>query len=204
MPPTKFIWISPLLALAALGGAAAQVPPSDPAQLQRALAEARAAGAAAGRRAAELEAQASTAQAAVERTAREAAGIAARIQQAEAGIAANEARAAMIERDRAALRARLAQRQQPLVRLTAALQRLARRPAGFALLRPGSLQDTVYLRAALEAMLPEIRRRTADLRAELDRSRALQAQARTNAQGLRQAQRDFYAGKMGTLDGVPF
>ena len=76
MPPTKFIWISPLLALAALGGAAAQVPPSDPAQLQRALAEARAAGAAAGRRAAELEAQASTAQAAVERTAREAAGIA--------------------------------------------------------------------------------------------------------------------------------
>ncbi len=193
MPPTKFIWISPLLALAALGGAAAQVPPSDPAQLQRALAEARAAGAAAGRRAAELEAQASTAQAAVERTAREAAGIAARIQQAEAGIAANEARAAMIERDRAALRARLAQRQQPLVRLTAALQRLARRPAGFALLRPGSLQDTVYLRAALEAMLPEIRRRTADLRAELDRSRALQAQARTNAQGLRQAQRDLAA-----------
>lgn len=193
MPPAKLLWISPLLALAALGGAAAQVPPTDPVQLQRALAEARAAGAAAGRRAAELEAQASTANAAVERTAREAAGIAARIQQAEAGIAANEARAALIERDRAAVRARLAQRQQPLVRLTAALQRLARRPAGFALLRPGSLHDTVYLRATLEAMLPEVKRRTADLRAELDRSRALQAQAHANSAGLRQAQRDLAA-----------
>lgn len=193
MSPLALLRLTPLLALVALGGAAAQVAPTDPVQLQRALAEARAAGAAAGRRAADLEAQASTAKAAVERTAREAAGIAARIQQAEAGIAANEARAALIERDRAALRARLAQRQQPLVRLTAALQRLARRPAGLALLRPGSLHDTVYLRASLEAMLPEVERRTADLRAELDRSRALQAQARTNADGLRQAQRDLAA-----------
>ena len=193
MPPAVLLRLTPLLALVALGGAAAQVPPSDPAQLQRALAEARAAGAAAGRRAAELETQASSANAAVERTAREAAGIAARIQQAEAGIAANEARAALIERERTQLRARLAQRQQPLVQLTAALQRLARRPAGFALLRPGSLHDTVYLRAALEAMLPEVERRTANLRAELDRSRALQAQARANADGLRQAQRDLAA-----------
>ena len=193
MSPTILRRLTPLLALAALGGAVAQVPPSDPAQLQRALAEARAAGATAGRRAAELEAQARSANAAVERTAHEAAGIAARIQQAEAGIAVNEARAALIERDRAQLRARLAQRQQPLVQLTAALQRLASRPAGFAVLRTGSLHDAVYLRAARDAMLPEIERRTAALRAELDRSRALQAQARTNADGLRQAQRDLAA-----------
>ena len=195
MRPAVFLRLTPLLALVALGGAVAQAPlaPSDPNQLRRAIAEAQTAGAAAGRRAAELEAQASTANAAVEKTAREAAGIAARIQQAEAGIAANEARAALIERERVQLRARLAQRQQPLVQLTAALQRLARRPAAFALLRPGSLQDTVYLRAALEAMLPEVERRTADLRAELERSRALQAQARSNAAGLRQAQRDLAA-----------
>lgn len=195
MPPAAILRLTPLLALTALGGAVAQVPlaPNDPDQLRRAIAEAQTAGATAGRRAAELEAQASTANAAVEKTAREAAGIAARIQQAEAGIAANEARAALIERDRLQLRARLAQRQQPLVQLTAALQRLARRPAAFALLRPGSLQDTVYLRAALEAMLPEVERRTADLRAELERGRALQAQARANADGLRQAQRDLAA-----------
>lgn len=195
MSPALFLRLTPLLALAALGGAAAQVPiaPDDPAQLRRAIAEAQAAGAVAGRRAAELEADASTANAAVEKTAREAAGIAARIQQAEAGIAANEARAALIERERTQLRAGLAQRQQPLVQLTAALQRLARRPAAFALLRPGSLHDTIYLRAALEAMLPEVERRTADLRIELNRSRALQEQARANAAGLRQAQRDLAA-----------
>lgn len=195
MPPAAFLRLTPLLALVALGGAAAQAPPAptDPNQLRRAIAEAQAAGAAAGRRATELEAQASTANAAVEKTAREAAGIAARIQQAEAGIAANEARAALIERERAQLRARLAQRQQPLVQLTAALQRLARRPAAFALLRPGSLHETVYLRAALEAMLPEVQRRTADLRAELNRSRALQDQARAAAASLRQAQRDLAA-----------
>lgn len=193
MSPTVLLRLTPLLALVALGGADAQLAPSDPVQLQQALAEARAAGAAAGRRAAELEVQARTANAAVERTASEAAGIAARIQQAEAGIAANAVRAALIERDRAQLRARLAERQQPLVRLTAALQRLARRPAGLALLRPGSLHDTVYLRASLEAMLPEVERRTADLRAELNRSRALQAQARANSDALRQAQRDLAA-----------
>lgn len=193
MPPAAVLRLTPLIALIALGGAVAQVPlaTGDPGQLRRAIAEAQAAGATAGRRATELEAQASSANAAVEKTAREAAGIAARIQQAEAGIAANEARAALIERERGQLRARLAQRQQPLVQLTAALQRLARRPAAFALLRPGSLHDTVYLRAALEAMLPEVKRRTADLRAELDRSRTLQAQARANAAGLRQAQRDL-------------
>jgi septal ring factor EnvC (AmiA/AmiB activator) len=49
------------------------------------------------------------------------------------------------------------------------------------------------LRASLEAMLPEVERRTADLRAELDRSRSLQAQARANANSLRQAQRDLAA-----------
>ena len=158
--------LAPLLVLAALGDARAQmpVPLVDPDRLRQAIIDAQAAGAEAGRRAAVLEAKASNANAAVERTAQEAAGVAARIQQAEAGIAANEARAALIARDRAGLRSRLAERQQPLVQLTAALQRLSRRPAGFALLRPGSLSEAVYLRAALEAMLPEIERRTVDLR----------------------------------------
>ncbi|MFN5245701.1 MAG: metalloendopeptidase, partial [Novosphingobium sp.] len=81
MPPAAFLRLTPLLALVALGGAAAQAPPAptDPNQLRRAIAEAQAAGAAADRRATELEAQASSANAAVEKTAREAAGIAARI-----------------------------------------------------------------------------------------------------------------------------
>jgi septal ring factor EnvC (AmiA/AmiB activator) len=180
-----------LAVMTAWGGVyavSAQVPVGldDPAALQRALADARTAGAEAGRRAARLEASARQAEAAVDATARQAASLAARIQQAEAEITAAEAQAGLIAREQAALRARLAERQQPLVQLTAALQRLSRRPTGFALLRPGSLRETVYLRATLDAMLPEIQRRTADLRAEIARGRKLQQQASANAAALRQ------------------
>src|SRR5690606_39436376 len=67
---------------------------------------------------------------------REAAAIAARIQQTEAEIAGHEAQSRLIGRAQALLRTRLAARQQPVVRLTAALQRLSRRPPVLALLRP--------------------------------------------------------------------
>jgi hypothetical protein len=83
----------------------------------------------------------------------------------------------LIAQQQFALRAELAQRQKPVVELTAALQRLSRRPAIFSLLRPGSLQDAVHLRAVLETMLPEIGRRTAGLRAAIARSKQLQAAA---------------------------
>lgn len=160
---------------------------------QRALAEAQAQGDAARRRAEQLETSAAQAVAAAERTAGEAAAVAARIQQSEADIAANEARITLVERQRAQLRARLAERQQPLVRLTAALQRLARRPAALSLLRPGSLREAVYLRAVLETMLPEVERRTAGLRAEIERGRALQQRAQATATALRQSERELGA-----------
>lgn len=185
----------PLAALLAVGAAAAQDQgaPETVEDTRRALAQAQAQGEAARRRAESLEATATTASAAADRTAGERAALAARIQQAEAGIAANEARAALITRQQTGLRARLAERQQPLVRLTAALQRLSRRPAALSLLRPGSLREAVYLRAVLETMLPEINRRTAGLRAELDRARALQRQAAAAATALRASQGDLAA-----------
>ncbi|HWT11694.1 MAG TPA: peptidoglycan DD-metalloendopeptidase family protein [Allosphingosinicella sp.] len=102
--------------------------------------------------------------------------LAARIQAAEADLTAAERRIAILESMQAAQRARLAARQQPLVRLTAALQTMARRPAALALVQPGSVHDTVHVRSLLEATLPEIRRRTAALRAEVDRSAALRRQ----------------------------
>jgi septal ring factor EnvC (AmiA/AmiB activator) len=68
------------------------------------------------------------ANAAADRTAREAAAVAARIQQAESEIAADEASIRLIEQQRAALSATLARRQQPLLKLTGALQHLSRRP----------------------------------------------------------------------------
>ena len=155
---------------------------------QKALAEADAQGKDARARAEALEARATIAVAAADKTAQEAAALAARIQESEAQIAANEARIRLIEQQRAALRVELAQRQRPLVELTAALQRLSRRPAVLSLLRPGSLQDAVYLRAVLETMLPQVERRTAGLRAAIARGKALQAQAEQASADLRASQ----------------
>ena len=72
-----------------------------------------------------------------------------------------------------------------------ALQRLSRRPPVLSLLYPGSLQDAVYLRGALETMLPEVERRTVSLRADLERGRALQRQAEAANRELRQSQGDL-------------
>jgi len=179
------------LALAAWT-ASAQVtpvpPPADVAQTQRELAAAQAEGAQARARAEQLERDARAANEKAERTANEAAALAARIQQTEAEIAAQEARVKLIAVARDRLRARLAERQAPLVRLTAALQRLSRRPPVLALLRPGSVQDAVYMRALLETMLPEVERRTASLRAEIDRARALEKIALAAADQLRRSE----------------
>ena len=150
----------------------------QPGDVQQALADAQSQGEEARKRAESLEAEAASATEAADRTAREAAGAAARIQQAEAAILADQARIGLVEQQRAALRARLAEKRRPLVRLTASLQRMARRPPVLSMLRPGSLRDAMYLRAILASMLPEVDRRTASLRAEIARSKALQEQAR--------------------------
>jgi septal ring factor EnvC (AmiA/AmiB activator) len=157
----------------------------DPASIRREMADAKRQAEQARRRAEQLEASASSASAAVNKTATEAAAIAARIQQAEGDVAASEAKIRLIEQQRAVLRAQLAQKQRPLVELTAALQRLSRRPPVVSLLRPGTLRDTVHMRALLETMLPQVQQRTAALRAEIARARQLQAQAQAADQALR-------------------
>jgi septal ring factor EnvC (AmiA/AmiB activator) len=180
--------------LVAAGAAAQQAPVYDDADdARRALAEAQAQGATARERAERLEAEAARASAEADRTASETAAVAARIQQTEADIAGQEAKVRLIGREQAVLRARLAERQQPVVRLTAALQRLSRRPPALALLRPGSVRDTMYMRALLATMLPEVQRRTAALRAEIDRGRALQRQALQAARALRESQDQLHA-----------
>jgi len=178
----------PLAAVLLVGAATAQVPVETAEDSRKLLAEAQAQGEQARRRAEALEANAASAVAAADKTAQEAAAVAARIQQSEAKIAENEARIRLIDRQRVQLRVRLAERQRPVVQLTAALQRLSRRPAAFSLLRPGSLREAVYLRAVLETMLPEVERRTASLRAEIERGRALQRQAQAATAALRAGQ----------------
>ncbi len=163
----------------------------NPAQTRTALERAQAEAAAADARGRRLEAEARNATEQAEKTAREAAALAARIQQAEAGIAAADARIALINGQRQQLDRRLAQRREPLVRLTAALQKLARRPLVLSALRPGSLRETVYLRAMLETTIPQVRGRTAALRAEIGRSEQLEDEARQALGALRSGERQL-------------
>jgi len=154
------------------------------AQEQAALKAARRQSKQADERSVRLEKQAALARDAAEGARRRAAATAARIQRAEADIQAGQARIAIIARLQRAQAARLAARQAPVVRLTAALQMMARRPLGLSLVQPGSVTDAVHMRAVLGQILPVIRARTAGLRTELDRSRALRATAQQAADAM--------------------
>lgn len=170
------------------GGLPVLDPAADAGRARQDMLAARREGAAARARAEKLEARAREVTATADRTAREAAAVAARIQETEAAIAAQQAKMALIASQRAVLRARLAERQGPLARLIGSLQRLSRRPPVLALLRPGSVRDAVYMRALLDTMLPEVERRTIDLRGEIARGQALERSARAAAAELGQAQ----------------
>lgn len=128
-------------------------------------------------RAARLGGEADAATEAAQRTASEEAALAARIQKAEADIEVARAKLTIAKDQRARLTARLAVKQEPTARLAAALQTAARRPLALSALQPGSLRDVVHLRAVLASAVPQIRKRTASLRSELDQGRALEAQA---------------------------
>ncbi|MCM0000483.1 MAG: peptidoglycan DD-metalloendopeptidase family protein [Erythrobacter sp.] len=163
----------------------------DPAEAEAALARATREGKLAEGRAQKLTAEAEAATEAAQKTASEAAALAARIQQAEAGIEAARARLTIARDQRARLTARLAAKQAPTARLTAALQTAARRPLALAALQPGSLEDVVHVRAVMASAVPQIRARTAALRADLDRGRALEAQARAALDQLRSGESDL-------------
>jgi septal ring factor EnvC (AmiA/AmiB activator) len=62
---------------------------------------------------------------------------------------------------------------------------MARRPAALAMVRPGSLDEVVRVRALLASTLPEIRARTAGLRAEVARGDQLRRQAGEAVEALR-------------------
>ena len=175
---------SPITAQAAL-----DVRFSDAPEAQRALDRAQRRGAQAQNRAARFEARAASASEASAKAQAEAAALAARVQQAEAAIGVAEAKLALVQSERRRIDLRLAERREPIVRLTGALQTLVRRPLSFSVLAPGSLRDTVYLGAVLDSTVPLVRESTADLRAELDRSLELQNEARQALAGRRGAER---------------
>lgn len=168
--------IASLVAFAAAGAfaaASAQDARTDAVALQQARGEAQQAT----QRYQQLEtaAQQATNEADRARIASEA--LAARIEAAEAELTAAERRIAVIAAFQAAQHARLQEQQEPVIRLTAALQTMTRRPAALALVQPGSVRDAIHVRSLLAATMPEIRRRTAALRAEVARSAELRGQS---------------------------
>ncbi|HEY0130978.1 MAG TPA: peptidoglycan DD-metalloendopeptidase family protein [Allosphingosinicella sp.] len=178
-----FLTFAVALSLFAGDLAIAQAPPT--------LAQAQREAAAAKRRSDLLERQAQRATGEAARANAAAAALAARIEAAEADITAAEARIALIERLSAAQRARLAASQGSLIRLTAALQTMARRPPALALIQPGSLDEVVHVRALLASSLPAIRARTAGVRSEIARGEALRRQAREAVVQLGSGRRDL-------------
>ncbi len=193
-------WIASAIGLIALFGIAVAALPvltsaqsefapgargSEAADARMSLKEAQDAASAAAERAEALNAEAREATEAQEQTQAQAAALAAEIQQSEAQIQAAEARLALIATQRAELDARLAEKSQPLTRLAAALQNMARRPLALSALRPGSLKDTVYVRAVLSTTMPEIRNRTEGLREDIAEAEALKAQTELALEELR-------------------
>ncbi|HEX6376199.1 MAG TPA: peptidoglycan DD-metalloendopeptidase family protein [Allosphingosinicella sp.] len=166
-------FLVPILLVALAGGGWAAAQGSGEPSLAQAQREA----AAAKQRSERLERQAQRATGEAARANAAAAALAARIEAAEADITAAQARIALIETLSAEQRARLAAGQGSLIRLTAALQTMARRPPALALIQPGSLDEVVHVRALLASSLPAIRARTAGVRAEMARGEALRRQA---------------------------
>lgn len=160
-------------ALAAVAGLAA-VQPLVAADERGRLAAAKAQSAAAQARADKLEAAAAAERDEARQAQAQEAAVAARIQRAEADIAAAQARIALIRVQLDSQRGSLAGQQQPIARLLAALQSLARRPVVVSLVQPGSVSDLVHTRAVLATVSPVVRARTASLRGQLERTRRLE------------------------------
>lgn len=135
-------------------------------------------------RAQALERQAAAAQTAADRAAAQQRRMAARIDAAEAEHRAAEARVALVGRLLADRRDELARRRDPIVRLMAALQSLARRPAIAAVAQPGSTADAVHVRAVLATVLPAVRQRTGAIRAEVTEVQRTRHQAALALQAL--------------------
>ena len=195
--------IAVLMGAAVLAGASRPIAAGGPAiilqgtggtslqQEQAALKAARRQSQQARERSERLEKQAAAARDEADQARRQAAAMAARIQEAEADIQAAQARITIIARMQRAQAVRLAAKQEPVVRLTAALQMMARRPVALALVQPGSVSDAVHMRAVLGQVLPVINQRTAGLRLELERSRTLRQTAEQAAGALAQSQADL-------------
>lgn len=102
--------------------------------------------------------------------------VAARIQAAEAEIQAADLKLTNINRQMTVQQDKLARQQKPLMELTALLQQLSRRPPVTVLAQPGSLDELVHARAAIEAVMPVVEEKSVSMRKELAVLRAMMGQ----------------------------
>lgn len=167
-------------------------------QQRAALAQAKVQGEEARKRSEALEARAQDTSAAADKTRDQIAALAARIQQSEADLRAGQARVAIIADMQRKQTHKLAQRRQPIVRLTAALQQIARRAPILALVEPGSVSDAVHRRIVLAQVMPVVMERTRGLQSDIARSAALHQSAEAAAGALART-RDGLAAQQRTL-----
>jgi septal ring factor EnvC (AmiA/AmiB activator) len=111
------------------------------------------------------------------------------VQAARSDIVAAQARLGLIATLQGIARARIADKQGPILHLVAALQTLARRPPALAIAQPGSVDDIVHVRLLLADTLPVIAAHTASLRADLDRQTQLRGDAERAMAALGASQR---------------
>ncbi len=128
---------------------------------------------------------------AAEKSQRDVAVLAAQIQTTEASLAAARSRLAVIRGERRTLEQQLGKQREPVVQLTAALQRLTARPLALSALQPGSLRETVYLRAVLDQTIPAIREKTAGLRGQRIRSQELARESEQTLAALGKSEQDL-------------
>lgn len=195
----RSLGIAAALVAIAVTGVLAQPQPDLTGQAARTATEATEAAKAAEARAAELDRAAAAERDSEARARAEQAAAAQRIKAAEAEQAGAEARVALLDRLLARQRTAFAERQRPALELVAALQAMARRPAVLALAQPGSAQDLVHVRATLASLLPAIRARSAGVRSDLARSRALRTAAANALADLQKRRAALESGRLAAL-----
>ncbi len=199
MGPRRSLGTAAALVAIAVTGVLAQPRPDMAQQAARSVTAASLAAKAAEARASQLEQAAATERDGESRARVEQAAAGQRINAAEAEQAAAEARVALLDRLLARQHTAFAERQRPALALVAALQVMARRPSVLALAQPGSAQDLVHVRATLASLLPAIEARSAGVRADLARSRALRAATENALAELKKRRLDLESRRLAAL-----
>jgi septal ring factor EnvC (AmiA/AmiB activator) len=154
---------------------------------QRALRTVKIRSLAAEQRSELLRQEASNADTATDRFIAQRAVLSAEIDAAEAQIDTAAARFAIISRRQKVQQSQLNAQSEPVLRLNAALQKMAGKPTYLLMMQPGQREDYIHLRAVMATVQPAIMRQTSALRQQIATQNELQAQEISALKSLRDA-----------------